>query len=104
MACRLDGDKPLSEPVLEYLKWTRENKFQWNSNQNSNIFVQENAFENDVCEMVSILSRPQCVADKAGTTNYILQLIFQIEFWFDKLSNSIMFVESYPAFESLYGK
>ena len=27
----------------------------------SNIFIQENAFENVVCEMASILSRPQCV-------------------------------------------
>ena len=36
-------------------------KFQWNFNRNSNIFIQENAFENVVCEMASILSRPQCV-------------------------------------------
>ena len=25
------------------------------------MFVQENAFENDVCDMASFLSRPQCV-------------------------------------------
>ena len=30
-------------------------------NQNSNIFIQENVFESVVCEMASILSRPQCV-------------------------------------------
>ena len=30
-------------------------------NRYSNIFIQENAFENVVCEMASILSRPQCV-------------------------------------------
>ena len=30
-------------------------------NRNSNIFVQENAFESVVCEMAVILSRPQCV-------------------------------------------
>ena len=29
--------------------------------RNSNIFIQENALENVVCEMASILSRPQCV-------------------------------------------
>ena len=29
--------------------------------QNSNIFIQENALQNVVCEMASILSRPQCV-------------------------------------------
>ena len=30
------------------------NKLQWNFNRNSNIFIQENALENVVCEMVSI--------------------------------------------------
>ena len=46
MACRLDGAKPLSEPMLEYC---------------ANIFIQENVFEGVVCEMAAILSRPQCV-------------------------------------------
>ena len=32
-----------------------------NSNWNLNIFIQENAFEDVVCEMGAILSRPQCV-------------------------------------------
>ena len=27
------------------------------------IFIQENTFENDVCKMHVILSRPQCVKD-----------------------------------------
>ena len=40
--------------------WTIGNKLQWNSNRNSNIFIQENAFENVVSEMAAILSRPQC--------------------------------------------
>ena len=34
-----------------------------NFNRNSYISIQENAFENVVCEMVAILSRPQCVKD-----------------------------------------
>ena len=38
-----------------------KNKLQWNFNWNSNIFIQENAFEKVVCEMAAILSRPQCV-------------------------------------------
>ena len=38
-----------------------ENKFQWNFNWHSNIFIQENAFQNVICEKPSILSRPQCV-------------------------------------------
>ena len=33
----------------------------WNFNRSSSIFIQENTFENVVCEMASILSRPQCV-------------------------------------------
>ena len=40
---------------------TLRNKLQWNINRNSCIFIQENSLENVVCEMVSILSRPQCV-------------------------------------------
>ena len=37
------------------------NKLQWNFNRNSNIFIQENAFESVVCETAAILSRPQWV-------------------------------------------
>ena len=36
-------------------------KVQWNFNRNSNIFIQENAFERIICEMAAMLSRPQCV-------------------------------------------
>ena len=37
------------------------NKFQWNPRRNSFIFILENVFENVVCEMASIWSRPQWV-------------------------------------------
>ena len=37
------------------------NKLQWNCDRNSYIFIQENVFENVVCEMADILSRHQCV-------------------------------------------
>ena len=37
------------------------NKFQWNIKPNLCIFFQENAFENVVCEMVAIFTRPQFV-------------------------------------------
>ena len=43
------------------VNWTLRNKLQWNFNRNSIIFIQENALQNVVCEMASILSRPQCV-------------------------------------------
>ena len=40
---------------------TLRNKFQWNNNQNSYIFMDENVFEEVVCEMAATLSLPQCV-------------------------------------------
>ena len=43
------------------VNWTLRNKLQWNLIRNSNIFIQENAFESVVYEMAAILSRPQCV-------------------------------------------
>ena len=43
------------------VNWTPRNKLQWNFHWNSHIFIQENALENVVCEVASILSRPQCV-------------------------------------------
>ena len=45
------------------VNWTLRNKLHWNFNRNSNIFIQENAIENGVCEMASILSRPQWVKE-----------------------------------------
>ena len=58
----LFGTKPLSEPMLSYIvNWTFRNKLQWNFDQNLNIFIQEIAFENAICEMAAILSRPQYV-------------------------------------------
>ena len=51
------------------VNWTLRNKLQWNFNRNSNMFIQENAHENVVCEMASILCRPQCV-NTLQKTNY----------------------------------
>ena len=48
--------------------WTLRNKIQWNPSQNSFIFIPENEFENVVCKMAAILSRPQCV-DKHPSAN-----------------------------------
>ena len=50
------------------VNWTLRKKFQWNFNQNSKSFIQENAFESVVCEMSAILSRPQCV--KVAATSF----------------------------------
>ena len=56
----IGSDNGLSAPshylnqCWNIVNWTLRNKFQWNCNRNSNIFIQENAFENIVCEMASI--------------------------------------------------
>ena len=78
-ACCMTGAKPLSEPVLGYSDWTLRNKLQWNFNRNSNIFIQEHTFENVVCEMACILSRPQCVKGKADLARFMLAKIDAIE-------------------------
>ena len=46
---------------LNIVNWTLRNKLQWNFNRNSNIFIEENAFESVIREMGAILSRLQCV-------------------------------------------
>ena len=62
MACCLAGAKPLSKSVMEYCKLNSwEKPLEWNFYQNSYIFIEENAFENVVCELASILSFPQII-------------------------------------------
>ena len=43
------------------VNWTFRDKLQWNCNWNSNIFIEENVFENVIWKMASILSWPQFV-------------------------------------------
>ena len=45
------------------VNWILRNKLQWNFNRNLNIFIQDNVFENGVCEMAAILSWRECVKD-----------------------------------------
>ena len=47
------------------VNWTLTNKIQSNCVRNSNIFIQENAFENVFWKMLAILSHPQCVKNEA---------------------------------------
>ena len=72
------------------VNWTLRNKLQWNCNRNSNISIEENAFENNVCEKAAILSQPQCVnpftllwwliliddIDLSGLTTYIWRPLY----------------------------
>ena len=48
-------------PIGNIVNSNLTKKLQWNFNRNSNIFLQEKAFENVVCETASILPRFQCV-------------------------------------------
>ena len=53
--------------------WILSNKFQWNINPNSDIFIQENTFDNVIRLMAAILSRLQCV------NCYLVLLSFDIK-------------------------
>ena len=64
MACHLAGTPSHYLNQCWYIiNWTLGHKLQWNLNPNLYIFIQEfqNAFENGVWKMVSILSQPQYV-------------------------------------------
>ena len=50
--------------------WSLRNKHQWNFDQNSNIFIEANPFQN-VWKMAAMLSRPQCVNKMLPYVNYI---------------------------------
>ena len=52
MACHLLGAKPLPEPMVSYCQLDFWEYIKWNSNQNSIMLTQENAFENVVCQKV----------------------------------------------------
>ena len=63
MAFHLLGAKPLPEAIV--VNWTlKNNNLWWNFIKNSNIFIEENAFEGALCQMAAILSQPQCVNSK----------------------------------------
>ena len=64
MACRLDGAKPLSEPMLEYHIYGTN--FSEILIEIQTVFIEENTFENVVCEILPISTRPQWVNTKCG--------------------------------------
>ena len=45
-------------------------KFQWNSNRNTEVFINENAFESVVCKMAAILSRGRWVKVWSAKDSY----------------------------------
>ena len=73
MACRLVGDKPLSEPVLDYCQLEPCQHISVKFQLKYNNFHWRKRIWNVVCETASMLARPQCV-------NNILALV-QIRAW-----------------------
>ena len=60
MACRLFGAKPLPEPLPTYCQ-LEPSEQNFSEIQNTKLLVQENVFENIVCEMAAILSKGRWV-------------------------------------------
>ena len=84
MTCNLVVPSHYLNQCWNIVNWTLENKHQWNLNRNSYIFIQENAFENIICEMVAILYRLQCVNFYQRKFSHLL-LLWQISIY--KLPN-----------------
>ena len=61
MACAYSVPSHYMNQGLTIVNQTLTNKLQGNLNQNTNLFIHENASENIVCKMTTILSRPQYV-------------------------------------------
>ena len=85
--CFVDWSTP-SHHLKQYwdtVNWTLGEKLSWNSDQNMEIFIHEKAFDNVVCENLTILSRPQCVIRENQWRNRIsarwLSLIYSCFLW-----------------------
>ena len=65
------------------VNWTIRNNFQWNLNQNSNIFIQEGVFENVACEIAAIWSWGRWVKDPWACPVYITWRVgsYKYESW-----------------------
>ena len=60
MACRLSAPSYFLNQCWNIVNWNLRIQQQCYLKQNAYIFIQENAFQNVIWEMVAILSRPQC--------------------------------------------
>ena len=72
---------------------TPRNKLQWNLNPNPNIFIEENTFDNVVCEIPAILCRPQCVNKLTLRQNghYFADNAFKHILWMKTLKSLLKF-------------
>ena len=65
-----NGFSPGLNQCWNIINWTPGNKLQWNFNQNTKLFIHENASENIVCEMVTILCGGRLVNVSNSTVLY----------------------------------
>ena len=72
MACRLFGAKPLPEPMLTYCQLEPCEQTCYNSNRNTKLFIQENAFGTVICELAAILSRGRWVNARTCRTRRVI--------------------------------
>ena len=72
----------------DILNWTLGNKIQWNLNRYSNIFIQENGFENIVWKMAAILSRPQCINALFNNSCILVCIFSWMTIYAAKVANS----------------
>ena len=75
------------------VNWTLVKKLQWNFDWNSSIFFKENAFEKVVCQMASILSRPQWVEMRFFFKDHTHMVVVAV--WYDMTSPSFHWYFTY---------
>ena len=87
--------------------WTLGNKLKWNLNQNSNIFIQANAFENVIWKMVAYLCCPQCVKHRNGiercsNANFSSLVAQKVSLWYLVVLLMITQLAPWQLFNSLW--
>ena len=64
----------ITEPMLTFISRILRNKLRWISNQNTKLLIHENAYENGVCEMASVVPR----GDEL-TTQFYLSISYKVQ-------------------------
>ena len=85
MACRLTAPIHYLKQCWLIVNCTLRNKLWWNFNQNSNIFVDENAIENVICDFPNKLSRRQCFNDLFNNRHWTITCTYHREvlnYWY----------------------
>ena len=81
MACRLLGAKPLAKPTLGNCQLALGTKFRWNFNQNTKLFIHENASENIACENDSHFVQGRWVNSYMHILDYLNHICSRGNIW-----------------------